>query len=71
MQNLAGETFTESVIKEVNDNNKGCVFILWGAHAHKKGKNINQEKASRFSRPAPITFICLQRFFWLSAFLPS
>lgn len=41
---LGWETFTDAVIDEINEKNDGCVFLLWGSHAHKKGKNINQEK---------------------------
>ena len=41
---LGWETFTDAVINEINDKNSGCVFILWGAHAKKKGRNINTDK---------------------------
>jgi uracil-DNA glycosylase len=60
---LGWETFTESVIKEVNDQNKGCVFILWGAHAHKKGKNINQEKHLVLAGPHPSPLSAYRGFF--------
>lgn len=38
---LGWEKFTERVIQEISEQNKGCVFILWGSHAQKKGKNIS------------------------------
>ena len=60
---LGWETFTENVIKEVNDHNKGCVFILWGAHAHKKGKNINQDKHLVLSGPHPSPLSAYRGFF--------
>ena len=41
---LGWETFTEAVINEINEKNSGCVFILWGAHAKKKGRDIDNEK---------------------------
>jgi uracil-DNA glycosylase len=41
---LGWETFTDAVINEINDKNSGCVFILWGAHAKKKGRNIKGNK---------------------------
>jgi uracil-DNA glycosylase len=38
---LGWEKFTDAIIQEINLHNKGCVFILWGSHAQKKGKNID------------------------------
>jgi len=38
---LGWETFTDNIIQEINKHNNGCVFILWGSHAQKKGKNID------------------------------
>jgi uracil-DNA glycosylase len=36
------EKFTDAVIKYLNDKKSGLVFMLWGNHAIKKGKNINK-----------------------------
>lgn len=41
---LGWEIFTDHVITEINERNPHCVFILWGNHAQKKGKNINADK---------------------------
>lgn len=60
---LGWETFTEQVINEVNEHNEGCVFILWGAHAHKKGKNINQEKHLVLMGPHPSPLSAYRGFF--------
>lgn len=38
---LGWETFTDKIIEQISFYNSGCVFILWGAHAQKKGRNIN------------------------------
>ncbi len=38
---LGWETFTDEVIAQLNQFNDGCVFMLWGSHAQKKGKNID------------------------------
>jgi uracil-DNA glycosylase len=38
---LGWEKFTDNIIQEINTHNPGCVFILWGSHAQKKGKNID------------------------------
>ncbi len=60
---LGWETFTEKVINKINSTNKGCVFILWGAHAHKKGKNIDQAKHLVLSGPHPSPLSAYRGFF--------
>ena len=60
---LGWEIFTEQVVQTLNKKNKGCVFILWGAHAHKKGKNINQEKHLVLSGPHPSPLSAYRGFF--------
>lgn len=60
---LGWEIFTEQVITEINDKNNGCVYILWGAHAHKKGKNINQEKHNVLKGPHPSPLSAYRGFF--------
>ena len=39
---LGWETFTDNIIEQINDSNNGCVFMLWGAHAQKKGTEHKQ-----------------------------
>ena len=41
---LGWEIFTDEVIAQLNQQNSGCVFMLWGSHAQKKGKNIEPKK---------------------------
>jgi uracil-DNA glycosylase len=41
---LGWETFTDEVISTISEQNDGCVFILWGAHAKKKGRDIDSDK---------------------------
>ena len=41
---LGWEIFTDRVIKKLNDEKSGVIFLLWGAHAQKKGKVINTTK---------------------------
>ncbi|TMM47972.1 uracil-DNA glycosylase [Colwellia ponticola] len=60
---LGWERFTEQVINELNNKNEGCVFILWGAHAHKKGKNINQDKHLVLMGPHPSPLSAYRGFF--------
>jgi len=50
---LGWETFTDKIIEEINQHNEGCVFILWGAHAQKKGRNIDGNKHLVLNSPHP------------------
>lgn len=43
-QKLGWEQFTENVISFLSQEKKGLVFMLWGNHAFKKGKNIDRNK---------------------------
>lgn len=60
---LGWEIFTEQVINELNEHNNACVFILWGAHAHKKGKNINQDKHLVLVGPHPSPLSAYRGFY--------
>lgn len=60
---LGWETFTEAVIEQLNDKNSGCVFILWGAHAQKKGKKIDKDKHLVLAGPHPSPLSAYRGFF--------
>jgi len=60
---LGWETFTDAVIAELNENNRHCVFILWGAHAQKKGRDINTDKHLVLSSPHPSPLSSYRGFF--------
>lgn len=60
---LGWEEFTNAVIQEINSHNKGCVFILWGSHAQKKGKKINQDKHMVLAGPHPSPLSAYRGFF--------
>ena len=47
----------------MNQQNAGCVFILWGAHAQKKGKNINSDKHLILNGPHPSPLSAYRGFF--------
>jgi len=74
---LGWEKFTDAVIAKISQENTGCVFILWGAHAQKKGKNINNVKHLILNGPHPSPLSAYRGFFgcqhfsktneWLSA----
>jgi uracil-DNA glycosylase len=60
---LGWETFTETMIEKINQENSGCVFLLWGAHAQKKGKNINSDKHLVLNGPHPSPLSAYRGFF--------
>ncbi|MFM2480395.1 uracil-DNA glycosylase [Celerinatantimonas sp. YJH-8] len=47
------ETFTDSVIKKINDHCEHLVFMLWGSHAQKKGLVIDSSRHCVLKAPHP------------------
>jgi uracil-DNA glycosylase len=41
---IGWETFTDHVIDAINRHREGVVFLLWGAHAQKKGQIIDRNR---------------------------
>ncbi|GAA5138975.1 uracil-DNA glycosylase [Thalassotalea piscium] len=60
---LGWETFTDAIIEAINLNNSGCVFILWGSHAQKKGKHIDRNKHCVLTGPHPSPLSAYRGFF--------
>lgn len=60
---LGWEIFTDNIIAQLNEHNAGCVFMLWGSHAQKKGKNINQQKHLVLNGPHPSPLSAYRGFF--------
>jgi uracil-DNA glycosylase len=60
---LGWETFTDNIIDQLNEHNSGCVFMLWGSHAQKKGKNIDTNKHLVLSGPHPSPLSAYRGFF--------
>lgn len=60
---LGWEEFTNKIIAEINQHNVGCVFLLWGSHAQKKGKNIDQQKHLVLNGPHPSPLSAYRGFF--------
>ncbi|BDH44865.1 uracil-DNA glycosylase [Salmonella enterica subsp. enterica serovar Choleraesuis] len=50
---LGWETFTDRVIEAINAQREGVVFLLWGAHAQKKGRIIDRNRHCVLSAPHP------------------
>ena len=42
-QGQGWEIFTDKIISELNKQHNNIVYMLWGAYAQKKGKNINHQ----------------------------
>jgi uracil-DNA glycosylase len=65
---IGWESFTDKVIQQLNEQRRGLIFLLWGAHAQKKGKIINLDKHKVLSAPHPSPlsahrgFLCCQHF---------
>ncbi len=57
------ERFTDTVIEIINRQREGVVFLLWGAHAQKKGATIDRErhKVLVSAHPSPLS---AYRGFW-------
>ena len=52
-QKIGWETFTDSVIQQLNNHPKPIVYLLWGAHAQKKEALINTNKHIVLTAPHP------------------
>ncbi len=60
---IGWEEFTDQVIAVLNDTKKDLVFLLWGAHAQKKGKHINRDKHLVLEAPHPSPLSAHRGFF--------
>lgn len=56
-QNRGWETFTDAIIRHLNDEREGLVFVLWGSYAQKKGAFIDQKKhlVLKSVHPSPLS----------------
>ena len=50
---LGWEQFTDQVIATLNAERSGIVFLLWGAHAQKKGQFIDRQRHHVLTAPHP------------------
>ena len=57
------ELFTDKIIELINKQSDNVVFILWGAYAHKKGKNIDESRHLVLKDPHPSP-LSAYRGFW-------
>jgi uracil-DNA glycosylase len=56
-RNIGWETFTDHVVKWINDNTQNTIFMLWGNDAKKKGKNIDRARhlVLESGHPSPLS----------------
>lgn len=62
-QKRGWEEFTDAVIKVLNEEKIGLVFILWGAYAQKKGAIIDKNRHLVLSSAHPSPFSAYNGFF--------
>jgi uracil-DNA glycosylase len=57
-KNHGWETFTDAVIRALNERSRPVVFLLWGGYAHKKIKLIDDERHRivTAAHPSPLSF---------------
>lgn len=60
---LGWETFTDRVIEALNQNSENTIFLLWGAHAQKKGAMIDRQKHHVLTAPHPSPLSARRGFF--------
>lgn len=52
-QGRGWEHFTDRVIRHINDEREGVVFLLWGSYAQKKGSFIDRQRHLVLQSPHP------------------
>lgn len=76
-QGKGWERFTDAVIRAVNDECDGVVFILWGSYAQKKAAFVDQQRhlVLRSAHPSPLSahngFLGSRPFSKANAYLQS
>lgn len=61
--NIGWEQFTDKVIAQLNEQNQGLVFLLWGSHAQKKGRFIDRNRHHVLQAPHPSPLSAHRGFF--------
>ena len=67
-QGKGWETFTDQVIRKVNEKEEKTVFLLWGAFARKKKLLIDQDRHHVIESPHPSPLSAHRGFFGSSPF---
>ncbi len=62
-QGKGWETFTDKVVESLSFKKEGCVFLLWGTYAQKKGRFIDEFKHCVLKAPHPSPLSAYRGFF--------
>ena len=62
-QGKGWEQFTDAIIRLLNDEREGIVFILWGSYAQKKGGFIDRKRHFVLEAPHPSPLSSYRGFF--------
>lgn len=62
-QGRGWEKFTDKIVELLNHEKDQLVFILWGAPAQKKARNVDNSKHYIISSPHPSPLSCYRGFF--------
>lgn len=57
------ETFTDNVIRYINDNSTNVIFVLWGSHSQKKIKLLDNKSFKIITSPHPSPLSSYRGFF--------
>lgn len=52
-QGQGWEAFTDAIVRRLNDEREGLVFLLWGSYAQKKGQIIDPRRHKILKAPHP------------------
>jgi uracil-DNA glycosylase len=67
-QGKGWELFTDAVIRALNDQKEGLVFVLWGAYAQKKAAFVDRKKHLVLESPHPSPLSAHRGFFGTKPF---
>ncbi len=70
-QGRGWETFTDRVIRVINDEREGVVFMLWGSYAQRKGAIIDESRHCVLRAPHPSPLSAHRGFFGCGHFLAA
>ena len=69
--NFGWETFTDRVIRALNEQREHLVFLLWGSHAQKKGQFIDRHRHCVLTSVHPSPLSAHRGFFGCNHFIQA
>ena len=67
-QGRGWETFTDAVVRVLNTEREGLVFLLWGSYAQKKGAQVDRQRHCVLTAPHPSPLSAHRGFFGCNHF---